>query len=233
VIPLRDDTPTRRFPAMTAALVAINVAVFVFELTLPRFGLSLEGLFYKAGAIPYELSHGIDVPPRDLVPVWATMFTAMFLHGGWLHLIFNMLYLWIFGGNVEDAMSRPRFLGFYFACGIVATATQVVVATGVATPMIGASGAVAGVLGAYLVLYPRARVITLVPLGFIFPVLEVPAWILLGLWFALQALEGVLAFRHPAVGVAFFAHVGGFIAGMALVLLFTRRRRGRGPRRRA
>jgi membrane associated rhomboid family serine protease len=231
LIPLRGDTPARRFPAVTATLVAVNVAVFVFELLLPRFGLTLQGLYYKAGAIPYELSHGLDIPPRDLVPVWATMFTAMFLHGGWLHLIFNMLYLWIFGGNVEDAMTRPRFVAFYLACGLLATATQVAVDPGATAPVIGASGAVAGVLGAYLVLFPRARVISVVPLGIVFPVIEVPAWILLGLWFGLQALEGVLAFRRPDVGVAFFAHVGGFVAGACLVLLFTAGRRRLRPRR--
>ena len=130
-------------------------------------------------------------------------------------------------------MSRPRFLAFYLACGVLATAVQVAVDPAATAPLIGASGAVAGVLGAYLVLHPRARVVSVVPLGVVFPVIEVPAWILLGLWFGLQALEGVLAFRDPDVGVAFFAHVGGFVAGAALVLPFTLGRRGRRSRRRA
>jgi membrane associated rhomboid family serine protease len=139
--------------------------------------------------------------------------------------------LWIFGNNVEDALGRVRFLGFYLACGLVATATQVLTDTASTAPMIGASGAVAGVLGAYLVLYPRARVLSVFTLGVIFPVVSVPAWILLGLWFALQAVEGVLSFRHPAVGVAFFAHIGGFVAGMGLGYVMARRPRRRVPQR--
>jgi membrane associated rhomboid family serine protease len=231
VIPLYDDIPTRRFPLVTAALIAANVAVFVFELTLPRYGMTLQGFFAKTGVVPFELAHGYDVPPRDLVPWWATLFTAMFVHGGWLHIIFNMLYLWIFGNNVEDSLGRWRFLGFYLVCGMVATATQVITATGSTAPVIGASGAVAGVLGAYLVLYPRARVLTVLTLGFFFPVFSVPAWILLAVWFGLQALEGVLSFGNPAVGVAFFAHVGGFITGLVLALVFGRRGRPAARRR--
>ncbi len=157
MIPLHDDVPTRRFAVVTLVVILLNVAVFAFELTLPRYGMTLGGFYAKAGATPFELAHGLDVPPGDLVPWWATLFTSMFIHGGWLHLIFNMLYLWIFGNNVEDALGRARFLGFYLACGLVATAAQVLTDTGSTAPMIGASGAVAGVLGAYLVLYPRAR----------------------------------------------------------------------------
>ncbi len=231
MIPLYDDVRTRRLPVITLALIAANVAVFVFALTLPRYGLTLSGFYARAGATPYELTRGVDVPPRDLVPVWGTLFTSMFVHGGWLHLIFNMLYLWIFGNNVEDALGRLRYFGFYLVCGMVATATQVLVDTSSTVPMIGASGAIAGVLGAYIVLYPRARVISVVPLLFVFPVFEVPAWILLGLWFALQALQGALALHHPGVGVAFFAHVGGFVAGAGLALALGRR--GRGARRAA
>ena len=224
MIPLYDDIRTRRFPAVTAALIAANVAVFVFELTLPRYGMTLRGFYAKAGAVPFELAHGYDVPPSDLVPWWGTMFTALFVHGGWLHLIFNMLYLWIFGNNVEDRLGRWRFLGFYLVCGMVATATQVATDTASVVPVIGASGAVAGVLGAYLVIYPRARVLTVLTLGFVFPVVSVPAWILLAVWFGLQALQGVLSLRHPVVTVAFFAHVGGFLAGMLLALLLGGRR---------
>jgi membrane associated rhomboid family serine protease len=145
-----------------------------------------------------------------------------------LHLLFNMLYLWIFGSTVEDALGRVRFLGFYLACGLVATATHVLTDPGSTGPLIGASGAVAGVLGAYVVLYPRARVLSVFTLGFVFPGVSVPAWILLGFWFAVQAVQGLLSFRHPDVGVAFLAHVGGFLAGMGLGLILARR-----PRRRA
>jgi membrane associated rhomboid family serine protease len=231
LIPLHDDVPTIRFPLVTLAIVLLNVAVFLFELTLPRYGLTLGGLYAKAGATPFELAHGLDVPPGDLVPWWATLFTSMFVHGGWLHLIFNMLYLWIFGNNVEDALGRVRFLGFYLACGLVATATQVLTDPASAAPVIGASGAVAGVLGAYLVLYPHARVLSVFPLGVIFPVVSVPAWILLALWFALQAVEAALSFQHADAGVAFFAHVGGFVTGMGLGFALARRPRRRAPRR--
>jgi membrane associated rhomboid family serine protease len=231
LIPLYDDVPTRRFAVVTLVVILLNVAVFAFELTLPRYGMTLGGFYAKAGATPFELAHGLDVPPADLVPWWATLFTSMFIHGGWLHLIFNMLYLWIFGNNVEDALGRVRFLGFYLACGLVATATQVLTGPGSTAPMIGASGAVAGVLGAYLVLYPRARVLSVFTLGVIFPVVSVPAWILLAVWFALQAVEGVLSFRHPDVGVAFFAHVGGFLTGMGLGFVLARRPRRRASRR--
>jgi membrane associated rhomboid family serine protease len=233
VIPLHDDVPTRRFAVVTLAIILVNVAVFAFQLSLPRWGLTLDGWYYLAGARPYELTHQMDLPPFGFLPWWATFFSSLFVHGGWLHLIFNMLYLWIFGNNVEDAMSRPRFVAFYLICGMVATTTQVLVAPLSEVPLIGASGAIAGVLGAYIVLFPRARVISVVPLGFFFPVFEVPAWVLLGIWFALQAVEGLLSFRDPAVGVAFFAHVGGFVAGMGLVYLFVRRRPARGARRRA
>jgi membrane associated rhomboid family serine protease len=233
VIPLHDDLPTRRFAVVTLAIIVVNVAVFAFQLLLPRWGLTLNGWYYLAGVRAFELTHRLDLPPFGSIPWWATLFTSMFVHGGWLHLIFNMLYLWIFGNNVEDAMSRPRFVAFYVICGMVATATQVAVAPSSDVPLIGASGAIAGVLGAYIVLFPRARVISVVPLGFFFPVFEVPAWILLGIWFALQALEGALSFRHPAVGVAFFAHVGGFVAGMGLAYLFVQRRPARKARRRA
>ena len=235
MIPLYDDVRTRRVPVVTLALIAANVAVFAFELTLPRHGMTLGGFYARAGVTPYELALHADVPPRDVVPVWGTLFTSMFVHGGWLHLIFNMLYLSIFGNNVEDALGRLRFLGFYVVCGIVATMAQVLVDTTSMAPVIGASGAVAGVLGAYIVLYPRARVISVVPLLFVFPVFEVPAWILLVVWFVLQGVGGVQSYRSGQAGVAFFAHLGGFVAGAVLVLLFARRRgraRGRGGARR-
>ena len=136
------------------------------------------------------------------------------MHGGWLHLIFNMWYLWIFGNNVEDAMTRPRFVVFYFACGLVATAAQVLAAPLSDVPLIGASGAIAGVLGGYLVLFPRQRVLTVIPLIVVWPVFEVPAWILLLIWFAVQAVSGLATYGSGEAGVAFFAHVGGFVAGL-------------------
>jgi membrane associated rhomboid family serine protease len=220
VIPLHDNIPTRRFPVMTVALIVANAAVFIVELTLPRYGLTSSSLFLRAGAIPYEVAHNIDLPPHDLVPIWGTVFTAMFLHGGWLHIIFNMLFLWIFGNNVEDSMGGARFLVFYLLCGVIATVTQVLVNPASQVPTIGASGAIAGVLGAYILLYPRARVLTVVPLVFFFPVFYLPAWVMLGAWFLLQFAQSGLSVG-ATTGVAYFAHIGGFIAGVLLVRIFT------------
>ncbi len=219
MIPLYDDNPTRRFPVVTIALILANAAVFAFELTLPAHGITTDGFFYRLGMIPYEIVHQVDIPPRDLVPWELTPLTAMFIHGGWLHIIFNMLFLWIFGNNVEDAMGRLRFFVFYMVCGLVAALAQAVVSAGSTAPTIGASGAIAGVLGAYIVLYPRARVLTL---AFII-VLWVPAWLLLGFWFGLQFLSGVAAIGATG-GIAYAAHVGGFLAGVVLVFVFTGRR---------
>jgi membrane associated rhomboid family serine protease len=227
VIPLHDENPTRRPPVATITLIAVNGAVFVFELLLPRAGLTLDGLFTRAGMVPFEVAHRVDVPPSGLVPWWATPVTAMFLHGGWLHLIFNMLYLWVFGNNVEDLLGRARYVAFYLLCGLSAAFAQVVVDPASTTPVIGASGAVAGVLGAYIVMWPRARVTTLVVLGFFFPVVLLPAWVLLVAWFVLQAVQGVLSLGGEA-DVAYFAHIGGFVAGMLLVwVLAAGRARGR------
>jgi membrane associated rhomboid family serine protease len=229
VIPLHDDNPTRRLAVVTLSIIALNAAVFAFELLLPRYGLTTASFYARAGVTPFELVHHVDVPPPDLLPWWGTMFSSMFVHGGWLHIIFNMLFLWVFGNNVEDAMTRPRFLAFYLICGLVATAAQVAVGPDSLAPLIGASGAIAGVLGAYLVLFPRARVLTVIPLIIIFPVVYVPAWIMLLVWFAVQAVQGVTSLHSPDAGVAFFAHIGGFVAGLVLVLAFVSRR----PRRRA
>ena len=235
MIPLHDDNRTRRFPAVTAALIAANVAVFVVQLLLPRWGITLHGWYSLLGARPFELTRHVDLPPFAWFPWPATLLTSLFVHGGWLHLIFNMLYLWIFGASVEDAMTRPRFVVFYLACGMLATATQVLVAPASEVPLIGASGAIAGVLGGYLVLFPRQRVLTVIPMIVVWPVFELPAWILLVIWFVLQGVGGVQSYRSGQAGVAFFAHLGGFVAGVVLVLLFARRRgsvRGRGGVRR-
>jgi membrane associated rhomboid family serine protease len=231
VIPLYDQNPTRRLPVVTFVLIGVNAAVFIFELLLPRAGLTLDGFYARAGMIPYELAHRVDIPPSGLVPWWATPFTAMFMHGGWLHIIGNMLYLWIFGNNVEDLLGKARFVAFYLLCGLAAAFTQVIVDVDSTTPVIGASGAVAGVLGAYIVVWPRARVMTLLTLGFFFPVVQMPAWALLGVWFLLQAVQGALSLGGET-DVAYFAHIGGFVAGMLLVwALAAGRLRRRGGRR--
>ncbi len=231
MIPLYDVNPTRRFPVVTVALIVANVTVFLWQiLFLPATGMGLYEWYAVLGARPVELTQHVDLWPSGGVPWWATLFTSQFVHGGFLHLAFNMLYLWIFGNNVEDAMSRPRFLVFYLVCGLGAAFAQTVVDPASDVPLVGASGAIAGVLGAYFVLYPRARVLTVVPLFLLFPVFELPAWVLLLGWFVLQWLSGLstLGGSQPG-GVAYFAHIGGFVTGLALVWLFVCRRRREPP----
>ncbi|MGC9529375.1 MAG: rhomboid family intramembrane serine protease [Candidatus Bipolaricaulaceae bacterium] len=174
------------------------------------------------GLIPGEFWRGQDLPPTAPLPVWATILTSMFLHGGLLHLLGNMLYLWIFGDNVEGAMGHAKFFLFYLACGVGGAVTQAAVAAGSTAPMIGASGAIAGVLGAYLILFPWSRVLTLVPIFFFIQLVEVPAVIILGLWFVIQFLSG-LADLSALSGVAWFAHLGGFLTGAMLVFPLKRR----------
>ncbi len=181
-----------------------------------------EWLQTQYALIPAELLHGRDLPPTIPIPIWLTLITSMFLHGSILHLLGNMLYLWIFGDNVEDAMGSARFLGFYLLCGIAAAFSQIAIGPGSSIPMIGASGAIAGVLAAYFMLFPRSRVLTLVPLFFFLRLVAVPAVFLLGFWFVLQVISGVGSFGSSG-SVAFFAHIGGFISGLLLVFPFRRR----------
>ncbi|HSB20592.1 MAG TPA: rhomboid family intramembrane serine protease [Anaeromyxobacteraceae bacterium] len=222
-LPLRDDAPRLRFPAVTVTLIAANGLAWLFEL---QHGVALATLDY--GLIPSWLVQGIRegpiVVPRlgpavlhQEVPYPWTVLTSMFMHGGWLHIIGNMWFLWIFGDNVEDAMGRVRFAVFYLLCGLAAAMAQVLVTPSSAAPMVGASGAIAGVLGAYLLLYPRARVRCLWVLIVFVTFVNIPAWTLLGLWFLSQF------FVPLESGVAWMAHVGGFVAGLGLVRLFAPR----------
>jgi membrane associated rhomboid family serine protease len=226
VIPLKDDTPTERTPVVTFTLIAVNVIAFGWQL----FGIGLEESVLRAGAIPYEILRLEDIELRDVVPPPFTILTSMFLHGGLGHIASNMLFLWIYGNNVEDALGRLRFLGFYLGSGVVAALAQSVAAvmTGDAlVPMVGASGAIAGVLAAYLVMFPHSRVLTLVFILFFIQLVRLPAWILIGLWFVQQVLSVVLG-GNP--GVAFLAHIGGFVAGFLLVRVLGRRSRWRARR---
>jgi membrane associated rhomboid family serine protease len=233
VIPLYDNVPTRRFPVVTVALIALNFAVFFYELSLSSSLLGLDGhtvntFLFRAGMVPFEITHRVDIPPPDLMPWWATPFSGMFVHGGWLHIIFNMLFLWIFGNNVEDTMGRFKFLVFYLVCGLAAAGLQVGIDVNSQVPTIGASGAIAGVLGAYIVLFPRARVLSVIPIFFFLPIIYVPAWVMLGVWFGLQLVQGYASLGGQT-DVAFFAHIGGFVAGLLLVWVFTTRK-GRSQR---
>lgn len=219
MIPLRDLNPTRRVPVFTIILIGLNVLAFLYEQSLSE--RSLERFILQYGTVPLRFTDG-SITASDVL----TLFTSMFLHGGWLHIGGNMLYLWIFGNNIEDRLGIIRFVIFYFLGGIAAAALQIVIDPSSRVPMIGASGAIAGVLGGYIVLYPRARVQTLVFIFVFIQVVSVPAGILLGWWFFLQVINGFFSLGNSAGGgVAFFAHIGGFIAGAILIRFFTIGRR--------
>ncbi len=219
MIPLRDDNPTTIVPVMTVGLIVLNVLVFFYQISLgPRGG---ELFVYQFGAIP-SVIFGSQTLPSELVAIPASfsIFTSMFLHGGYMHLIGNMLYLWIFGNNIEDAMSHGRFVVFYLLTGVVASMSHFLTDVTSEIPTIGASGAISGVLGAYILLYPRARVLVLIPLGFFMRVMYIPAGFVLGFYFVIQLFQGTFSLGEGGGGVAWFAHIGGFIAGLLLVGLF-------------
>jgi membrane associated rhomboid family serine protease len=231
VIPYHDENETQRTPVATIALIGLTTAAWLLVQgagsTLP-----LARSVCSYGLIPGELT-GMAAPGTRLRlgdglvcvvgsgPAITNVLTSMFLHGSWLHLIGNMWFLWLFGNNVEDSMGRARFVAFYLACGVAAALGQVATNPASSIPMVGASGAISGVMGAYLLLYPRVRVYTFVPLGFFLTSVALPAWVMLVYWFVLQ-LAGGLTARGDVGGVAFWAHAAGFVAGLALVKLFAR-----------
>ncbi len=225
MIPLKDTIPARTYPVVTISLIVINVVVFIFELSL---GEGLSEFFDLFGLVPatyFELRNS-DAP---FLLVYFPFLTSMFLHGGWMHLIGNMIYLWVFGDNVEDRMGHFKFLLFYILCGIAAAYAHIYTNPHSEIPTVGASGAISGVLGAYFVLFPHSRVIALVPLFFFFDLIEVSAFIFLAFWFILQFFNGVASLGAATYattgGVAWWAHIGGFIAGILLSFLFVRKRR--------
>jgi membrane associated rhomboid family serine protease len=228
MIPLRDELPSRRFPFLTVTLIATNVLVFLHQFTLgPRAG---ERFVFLYGAVPALITGAGHA--QVALPAPLTLLTSMFLHGGWGHLLGNMLYLWIFGDNVEDVMGPVRFILFYLLAGVAAAMTHVALNPASDIPMVGASGAISGVLGAYLLLFPGSRILTLVPLGFILQTIRVPALLFLGFWFLLQFFSGTASSGGSGGGVAWFAHVGGFASGLALVIPFRQRDRLEWYRRR-
>jgi membrane associated rhomboid family serine protease len=237
VIPLRDDVPSRSVPVVNLTLIGLNVFVFVLELGMGR---DLERFLYQAAVIPALFSgrDGVLRPGEAVVTAInpaldMRILTSMFLHGGWAHIIGNMLYLWIFGDNVEDRLGHFRYGVFYLLCGWVSAYAHIWSAPASRLPSIGASGAIAGVLGAYLTLYPHARVVTLLPLGIFSQLVRIPAVFFLGFWFVQQFLYGTLTLAARTAetgGVAWWAHIGGFAAGFLLVWLF--QKRGRRPARR-
>lgn len=233
MIPLRDTNPTRRAAVVTTGLVALNALIFAYELLLEQSsGADLESFMRTFGVVPSALRDAWQSGAWLSLPTFSLL-SHQFLHAGWLHIGFNMLYLWIFGNNVEDILGRLPFLLFYLVGGVAAALTQVAAQMAMGGsgdgPLIGASGAISAVLGAYLVLYPRARVLSVVYLGLFFQLIQVPAWIVLLLFFALQLLAGVAAFNTPAAlgGVAYFAHIGGFVAGLIVALAIRARRSSR------
>ncbi len=218
MIPLHDDNPTEIKPILTVTIIALCVAIFLWQFS--RSAQGQEVVIYALGVIPAVLLGNAQLPvDLDWVAPSATIFTSMFLHGGWMHLIGNMLFLWIFGNNIEDAMGHVKFLLFYLLCGVAAVFAQALPDTSSNIPMVGASGAISGVLGAYLLLYPRASVLVLLPLGFIITTVRMKALWVLGIWFGIQFFSSLTA-QQGGGGVAFGAHIGGFIAGMALVPFF-------------
>lgn len=206
-IPLKDDNPTLKFPYITIFLIAINGIVFIYQLSL---GIEVKGFILRMGAVPSEITQ------YSQFPVQLSIFTSMFIHGDILHLLGNMLYLWIFGNNIEDSMGHFRFVIFYLLCGAAASFTHIILNINSDIPMIGASGAIAGILGAYLMLYPRARVLVLIWLLIFIRTIWIPSVIVLGLWFILQIYSAGLG----GSGVAWFAHIGGFAAGFILIKFF-------------
>jgi membrane associated rhomboid family serine protease len=219
MIPLRDDNPTKLTPVVTIASIAACILVFLYQASLPAG--SGDTFVFQYGAIPALVFGQADLLETVVpIPAYATLITSMFLHGGWMHLIGNMLYLWVFGNNIEDVMGHAKYALFYLTCGILAALSHALTNPSSPVPMVGASGAISGVLGAYVLLFPRARVLVLMPgLG----LTRVAAGFVLGMWFVMQLLSGGMSIGSQGGGVAFFAHIGGFLAGMALIGLFKRR----------
>ncbi len=233
MLPLKDDIPNRSTPFVTITLIGVNVFVFLYQLSLQWSGdapgsRAGEAFIFEFGAVPCRLS-GLCASADDFPSPLLTVLTSMFVHGGLLHVGGNMLYLWIFGDNVEDTLGHARFLLFYLLSGTAAAAAQTAVGPASTVPMIGASGAISGVLGAYLVLFPYATVLTLVTFVFFFRLVHVPAIIILGFWIVVQFFNGLGSFHTPGGegGVAWFAHIGGFVAGIALLLIVRPRRAAR------
>lgn len=220
LIPLHDDNPTVLWPIVTVTFIVANSAIFLYELSLDPRGF--QTFIFQMGMVPVAILH-VDIPGTG---GYYTPFTSMFLHAGWMHLLGNMLYLWIFGKNIEDSMGHLRFISFYLLAGLAAAITHLIFNPDSTVPTIGASGAVSGILGAYLILFPHARVQTLFILGWFFRILSIPAWILLFFWIGLQFLNQASVPSDPTTGgVAYAAHIGGFLAGIALIPFFRKYKR--------
>ena len=221
MIPLKDDNPTYRTPIVTYSIIAICVIVFILEITSSSYNNGR--LFYSYGLIPAVFTGQATLPDEIAgLPSELTLLSSMFMHGGFMHLIGNMLYMWIFADNIEDEIGPVRFIIFYVLAGIAAALTQVYLNTSSTIPMIGASGAIGGVLGAYIVNHPKAKVLVLIPLGFFSQIIKIPALYVLGFWFVLQFINSSLS-SSTGGGVAYGAHIGGFIFGVITILFFNKK----------
>ncbi|GGA14380.1 rhomboid family intramembrane serine protease [Okeania sp. KiyG1] len=225
MVPLNDENPTSKTAFVVYGLIVANVLLFLYEISLSD--IQLRQFFYSWAVVPCQLSNTCSVPlPTSQFPEWLTLFSSQFLHGGWLHLGGNMLFLWIFGNNVEDCLGHVKFLIFYLACGVLASLSQWFFSPGSAIPTLGASGAIAGVMGAYIIRFPKAKVLTLLPLGFFITTVRIPAFFFLGFWFLQQAFYSFASLNTPANigmeggGIAYWAHAGGFVFGAILGPLF-------------
>jgi membrane associated rhomboid family serine protease len=232
MFPYRDENQTQHPAIVTGIVIALNVVAWIF-IQGAGSTFSLAKSVCELGLIPGELT--LSVPPGTRFPMGenlvcltdpgrqaSNVVTSMFLHGSWLHLLGNMWFLWIFGNNIEDSMGHMRFVAFYVICGLAAAMAQVVANPSSTIPMVGASGAISGVMGAYLLLYPRVKVFAIVPIGFFITSMALPAWVMLGYWFLIQIVSGFVSIGQQEGGVAFWAHAGGFVAGIVLIKLFTR-----------
>jgi len=218
MIPIKDRNPTHRFPIFTILIILVNIVVFLYEISLDV--KALESFFLTYGVVPFSVNGAFGQGLLDPMAVFPLL-SSMFLHGGILHLGGNMLYLWVFGDNIEDKLGRGRFLAFYLLCGLAATLLHIVIDPTSTVPTVGASGAISGVLGAYLLMFPKARVVTIIPIFFFLQVAELPALIVLGFWFVIQFFNGIASLGYETAGmggVAWWAHIGGFIAGLLFVI---------------
>lgn len=227
MIPFRDKNVSSTFPYVTVTLIGINGAVFIYEILL---GKALEDFIFQYGVVPVKVIFFLSHPsldPAGIRDTFLPFFTSMFLHGGPIHILGNMWYLWIFGDNVEDRLGHFKYVGFYMLCGIMASVVHVAANSNIGIPCVGASGAIAGVLGAYMITFPKAKVLTLIPFGFIWHVVELPAVVVLGFWFVIQFFNGAAAFTattDAGGGVAWWAHIGGFVFGIILMFVLPKRR---------
>ena len=223
MIPIRDRNPSGTFPFVTVSIIALNILVFLFELSL---GQGLDSFLFQFGVVPIKVYYSTDIPGSNIINTYFPFLSFMFLHGGFVHLIGNMWYLWIFGDNVEDRLGRVKFIIFYLICGIGSAIVHVYFNSQSEVPCVGASGAIAGVLGAYMVTFPRARVLVLIPLFIVWQTIELPAIIVLGFWFLIQFFSGTASISSThGGGVAWWAHIGGFVLGVILIKLFPKSRR--------